>query len=371
MKISICSLFPEYFTSALSCSTLGRALRGGQLEIALIDYRQFVGAANRRADDRPYGGGPGMILRPEVLTRAFRAAEISANSHTIFLTATGRPLTAQLARHLSHIQHIVLICGHYEGIDQRALDQCVDEEISIGDFVLSNGCPAALVLCDAIARFLPGVLGRSESAQVDSFEGGLLEGPQFTRPALFEGKEVPRVLLSGDHGQIAKWRQESALEKTRRNRPDLLERLQFPADGGRADRIEEGAESKELCARALVIQLVSRDLQKCRNWYAHIWPFQWSWRSRNLAHVDLANFRLQLKRVESLRGEIAANREIGFCADLTRELFQVVLTRARAFIAAGSPDVQISHGDQNESGKARVAARDPEGRCWLWSCEKA
>jgi tRNA (guanine37-N1)-methyltransferase len=211
MIIDVLSLFPEYFESPLRVSILKRAQKKRLLSIHLID---------RKVDDRPYGGGPGMVLMPGPVTQAIRSCK-REDSHVIYLTPQGTPLNAQTCERLAHYPHLVLVCGHYEGIDERVIDEEVDEEVSIGDYVLTNGCIAALVLIDGVARFIPGVLGAAEGVWQDSFQEGILEAPLYTRPPIFEGKKVPEVLLSGNHKEIAEWQKAQALQRTRRKRPDL------------------------------------------------------------------------------------------------------------------------------------------------------
>jgi tRNA (guanine37-N1)-methyltransferase len=220
LKIDILSLFPGYFQGPLDESLIKQARNQGILDIQLIDIRDFADNKWRRVDDRPYGGGPGMVLTPEPVAKAIRSVK-KADSHVIYLTPQGTPLCAEKCRQLAQREHLVLLCGHYEGIDERVLQKEVDEEISIGDYVLTNGCLAAIVLVDAVARFVPGVIGNELAAEEDSFEKGILDCPHYTRPEVFEGERVPDVLLSGNHKQIADFRLKQALIKTKRVRPDL------------------------------------------------------------------------------------------------------------------------------------------------------
>lgn len=225
MDIDILSLFPEYFNSPLNESILKRAQEKGFLNIRHVQIRDFAMDKHRKVDDRPYGGGPGMVLKPEPVIGALRSVR-RATSHVIYLSAQGELLTAEKCRSLAKKEHLVLLCGHYEGVDERAIEE-VHDQISIGNYVLTNGGLAALVVIDALARFIPGVLGDPESADADSFEvsrEGLLDCPHYTRPQIFEGKEVPEVLQNGDHQKIAKWRWEMALKKTSQTRPDLYQR---------------------------------------------------------------------------------------------------------------------------------------------------
>lgn len=223
MKLDVLSLFPQYLEGPLKESILKRAIEGGLLDIDLINIRDYCKDRYRQVDDRPYGGGPGMVLMPGPVVRAVRDCK-SPVSKTLYLSPKGKRLTSKKAEELAQQEHLILLCGHYEGIDERALQLEVDEEISIGDYVLTNGCLAALVLIDALARFVPGVLGHEESAKQDSFESGMLDCPHYTRPQEFEGQAVPEVLLSGNHSKIEEWRKNSALEQTLKKRPDLIKR---------------------------------------------------------------------------------------------------------------------------------------------------
>lgn len=226
MHFDILSLFPGYFQGPFDESVIGRAKKQGIIGIRLMDIRDFADNKWRRVDDRPYGGGPGMVLSPEPVAKALRKAKLDAlalghKPRVIYLSPQGSPLTAEKCRSLASYPYLILLAGHYEGIDERVLEQEVDEEISIGDYVLTNGGIAAIVIVDAVSRFVPGVLGDSESVEQDSYEGGLLDCPHYTRPEEFEGKMVPPVLLSGNHQKIEEWRRQAKLEKTARVRPDL------------------------------------------------------------------------------------------------------------------------------------------------------
>jgi len=219
--IDILSLFPHYFTGPFDESIIKRAKENGLAEIRLTDIRDFSENRHRKVDDRPYGGGPGMVMMAEPVVNAIRHVKTS-EAHVVYLSPQGKVLTAAKSRQLSKEKHLILLCGHYEGIDQRILDLEVDEEISIGDYVLTNGCLAAIVLVDAVLRFVPGVLGHEHAADEDSFENGILDCPHYTRPEVFEGLAVPTVLLGGNHKEIANWRKDQALKKTMNTRPDLL-----------------------------------------------------------------------------------------------------------------------------------------------------
>ena len=220
MIFDLLSLFPEYFETPLSLSMLKRAQQKGLIEIRAINIRDFSeDPKHQRVDDRPYGGGPGMVLCPQPVVSAIRSVK-REKSRVIYLSAQGSKLTAAKCATLAKEEHLVLLCGHYEGIDERAIKE-VDEEISIGDYVLTNGCVAALVLIDAVSRFIPGVVGHPDAVEQDSFQNGIFDAPHFTGPKVFEGQEVPNVLLSGNHAEIARWREQMARTKTMRVRPDL------------------------------------------------------------------------------------------------------------------------------------------------------
>ena len=220
MDIDILSLFPEAFDGPLDASMIKRARQLGLLNIQMVDLREFGEGKHRRVDDRPYGGGPGMVLMAPPLCEALKKVK-RANSRVVHLSPQGSQLNAAKCQELAEMDHLILLCGHYEGIDERVIEREVDEEISIGDFVLTNGALAAMVVVDALARFVPGVLGHPEAASQDSFQNGIFDCPHYTRPEVFQGMQVPSVLLGGNHREIEKWRRERALEKTRRQRPDL------------------------------------------------------------------------------------------------------------------------------------------------------
>lgn len=221
MIIDILSLFPEYFEGPFSVSILKRAIEKGLIEIRHTNIRDFATGRHQKVDDRPFGGGPGMVLMPEPVAAAIRSKR-QGDSLVIHLSPQGRPLTAKICEELALAAHLVLVCGHYEGVDQRVIDQDVDQEISIGDYVLTNGCLAAIVLVDAVVRFVPGVLGNREAAARDSFQNGMFDAPQYTVPRDFEGIPVPEVLLGGNHALIQQWREQEAEKNTRRVRPELF-----------------------------------------------------------------------------------------------------------------------------------------------------
>jgi len=223
MRIDILTLFPDLFGGFLDGSLLGEARRTGLVEIRLTNIRDFAPGVHRQVDDRPYGGGPGMLLMPGPVVECVEAVQRQAPAgHLVMLTPGGRRLDQSAVERLADHDRLVLLCGRYEGFDDRVRETLRPEEISIGDYVLSGGEVAAMVVVDAVARLVPGVLGHEESARQDSFSGSdrLVEGPQYTRPREFRGLKVPEILLSGDHGRIATWRREQALDATRRHMAD-------------------------------------------------------------------------------------------------------------------------------------------------------
>ena len=222
MEFDILTLFPGIFTGPLDESILKRARENGLVQVRVHNLRDFTHDKHRVVDDRPYGGGPGMLMKPEPIFEAVEKLQ-RPESSVVLMTPQGRPFTQSLAGQFASQPHLIIICGHYEGVDERVRAALVDEEISIGDYVLTNGALAAAVVVDAVTRLLPGAIGHEQSAADDSFATGLLEGPQYTRPPEFRGMRVPDVLLSGDHGEVAKWRAAESQQRTRERRPDLLE----------------------------------------------------------------------------------------------------------------------------------------------------
>ena len=219
MKFDVLTLFPEMFSS-LEESIIGKAREKGLIEINLINIRDFSKDKHKKVDDTPYGGGAGMVMMPDVVYDAYSSIQ-DKNAKVIYMSPQGKVLNQEKVQELSKEETLILLCGHYEGIDQRVLDEIVDEEISIGDYVLTGGELPAMVLIDAVSRYVKGVLNE-ESTQEESFSNNRLEYPQYTRPEVFRGKRVPEVLLSGHHGNIKKWRDEQSLEITKIKRPDLL-----------------------------------------------------------------------------------------------------------------------------------------------------
>ncbi|MBE7052775.1 MAG: tRNA (guanosine(37)-N1)-methyltransferase TrmD [Ruminococcaceae bacterium] len=224
MKFDVLTLFPKMFDDVLSESILGRAKEKGIIEYNAINIRDFANNKHNRVDDYPYGGGRGMVMQAPPIYDAYKSItkDLNYKPHVIYMSPKGSVLSQKKAIELSKMEHIVILCGHYEGIDQRVLDKIVDEEISIGDYVLTGGELPAMVLIDTVSRMIDGVLSNEESFTDESHFNGLLEYPQYTRPPEFEGEKVPDVLLSGNHALIKKWREEKSIEITKKNRPDML-----------------------------------------------------------------------------------------------------------------------------------------------------
>ncbi len=221
MEFDLLTLFPRILEGPLDESILKRAREKDLVKIRIHNVRDFTHDKHRVVDDKPYGGGPGMLMKPEPIFEAVESVR-REDSRVILMTPQGRRLDQDAAQRLTAYSHLVVICGHYEGVDERVREALVDEEMSIGDYILTNGALAAAVLVDAVTRLLPGVLGDDESATRESFSDGLLEYPQYTRPMDFRGMKVPEVLVSGDHAAIARWQQEQASRRTREQRPDLI-----------------------------------------------------------------------------------------------------------------------------------------------------
>ncbi|MCB9771204.1 MAG: tRNA (guanosine(37)-N1)-methyltransferase TrmD [Candidatus Omnitrophica bacterium] len=222
MRFDIITIFPEMFSGVVNESIVKRAQEKKRVVIRIHDLRDYTHDNHRKVDDRPFGGGPGMVMMPEPIFDAMKKIKGAKKAHVILTCAGGTQFTQIKAQELSKKKNIIMICGHYEGVDERVREELVDESISIGDYVLTGGELPAMVMIDAITRLLPGVLGKEESLTFESFQNGLLEYPQYTRPADYKGKKVPKVLLSGNHQDIEAWRQSQALKRTQKYRPDIL-----------------------------------------------------------------------------------------------------------------------------------------------------
>jgi tRNA (guanine37-N1)-methyltransferase len=224
VRFDLLTLHPEMCRGPLEHSIVGRACSAGHIEIAVHDIRAFAEDKHGTADDAPYGGGSGMVMKVDVVDRALESVR-DEDAYVVLMAASGTPFTHEVAQQLASKKHLVLLCGHYEGVDERVREHLVDTSVSIGDYVLTGGELAAMVIVDATARLVPGVLGNAESLKEESFSGGLLEYPQYTRPRTYRSWDVPEVLLSGHHERISAWRQKHALDRTREIRPDLLAKV--------------------------------------------------------------------------------------------------------------------------------------------------
>ena len=251
MRIDILSLFPQIFKEPFNTGIFQRAVANGLIEVNICNIRDYTHDKHRIVDDYPYGGGAGMVLKPEPIFEAVEqikkeAATEEEELSIILLTPQGRPFSQTVAQELSHYRHLILICGHYEGIDERVHQHLATDEISIGDYVLSGGEPAAMVVVDAVVRLLPGVLGSEDSLKDDSYTDGLLEYPQYTRPAVFREWTVPDVLLSGNHAQIARWRREQSIIRTLKRRPELLDKAKLNSEERQlVNLVTEGRSAKD------------------------------------------------------------------------------------------------------------------------------
>jgi tRNA (guanine37-N1)-methyltransferase len=231
MRFDVLTIFPRMFSAYLDEGVLGRAVKQALVDVRLVNIRDFAKDAHRTTDDRPYGGGEGMVMKPGPIHRALQSVErVTGRSMTVLLSPQGEAFNQSTAWELSRWDQVILICGRYEGVDERIRESCIDRELSIGDYVLSGGELGALVIIEAVSRLIPGVLGGERSHLEDSFENGLLEYPQYTRPRVFGSKTVPPVLLSGDHEKIRLWRRKESLKRTLKRRPDLLSKAGLSAE---------------------------------------------------------------------------------------------------------------------------------------------
>lgn len=243
----VLTLFPEMIQQTLSHSIMGRAQKEGHISVEAINIRDYTLNKQKHVDDYPYGGGAGMVMQAQPIYDAYQSiAEKAKGARVVYMTPQGRPFTQRIAEELSKEENLVFLCGHYEGIDERIIEEIVTDEISLGDFVLTGGELAAITIIDAVSRLVPGVLGKEDSFADESFSDGLLEYPQYTRPPVFHGKEVPEILLSGHHAKIAKWRREQSLIRTVKKRPDLLETAELTAKERQfVERLQEELQETE------------------------------------------------------------------------------------------------------------------------------
>ncbi len=275
MKFKILTLFPEMIAPVIAQSILGRAVQAGHIDIEIINIRDYAQNKHKNTDDYPFGGGAGMVMMPQPVMDAIRANS-DPGTRRIYMSPRGRTLTQRIVEEYAKCDSLLFLCGHYEGVDQRALDACIDEELSIGDYVLTGGELGAMVAVDAVSRLIPGVLGSEESGADESFTMGLLEYPQYTRPAEYEGMRVPDVLLGGNHADICAWRREEALRITRARRPDLLTTAPLTDDDRAslarmdfADRITDALRAQGVHAARMEF---FAEKQYAKEWFSHIVP---------------------------------------------------------------------------------------------------
>ena len=275
MKIKILTLFPEMIEPMISGSILGRAIKAGHLDVELINIRDYTQNKHKNTDDYPFGGGAGMVMMPQPVVDAIEA-HAEPGMRRIYMSPRGRTLNQKIVEEYAQCDSLLFLCGHYEGVDQRALDMCIDEELSIGDYVLTGGELGALVTVDAVARLIPGVLGCDESSQDESFSMGLLEYPQYTRPADFRGMKVPEVLLGGVHKDIEAWRRREALEITRKRRPEMLDTAPLTDDDRECLKKMAAAEKiiAELAEKGVSARRADmfEEVQFPREWINHFVP---------------------------------------------------------------------------------------------------
>ncbi len=230
MKFSVLTLFPEMFESVLGESIIGRALKDGIIETEYVNIRDFSKGNYRRVDDYPYGAGGGMVMQPAPIYDAYKSVIREGKPYVIYMSPQGSVFNQEKAREIAKMEHVVLLCGHYEGVDERVIEEIVDEELSVGDYVLTGGELPAMIVIDAVSRMIEGVLDSNETMEVESHYNGLLEYPQYTRPYEFMGRKVPEVLLSGHHKNIEKWRREQSLIRTKLKRPDLIKKASLTSE---------------------------------------------------------------------------------------------------------------------------------------------
>lgn len=235
MRFDVITIFPKSFAPVLSESIVKRAQEKKKAVIKIHDLRDYTADKHHKVDDRPFGGGPGMVMGAQPVFDAVKKIQGKRKAKVVLMCPTGKPLTQNLARKLARLKHVIIICGHYEGVDERIREKLVDESISVGDYVLTGGELPAMILIDCVVRLLPGVLGKSQSLSVESFEDNLLEYPQYTRPANFRGMPVPNVLLSGNHENINQWRTKQSIERTKKLRPDLFKKYQESKKNSKKD----------------------------------------------------------------------------------------------------------------------------------------
>lgn len=350
MKVHILSLFPDYFRGPFDESMIKRAREAGLLQLDLVNIRDYAVGKHRRVDDRPYGGGPGMVLMADPVAKAIRDVKQS-KSHVVLLSPKGQALSAEKGRELASREHLILLCGHYEGFDQRVIDSEVDEQVSIGDYVLTNGCLSAIVLLDVLLRFIPGVLGHEKGAEQDSFEDGLLDCPHYTRPVCWEGKSVPEVLLGGHHGDIERWRRQQSLELMRYSRPDLFARYM-------AGKEEASTKEASSDCREMEIQLFVRVLKKSLDFYKKGLGLSVCTKEPYSARVQVGSSFLRLvegSKEESVQESLPLTLQLKVEKAEELRILAARLTRMGIAIESNHSEGQFSE----------LICQDPDGVSWV------
>lgn len=361
MLIDILSLFPEYFSGPFDQSMIKQAVKKGILNIRLTDIRDFAEDKHKRVDDRPYGGGPGMVMKAPPVAKAIKSVA-TEKSHVVYVSPKGIPLTAEKCRALAEHDHVVFLCGHYEGVDQRVIDLDVDEEISIGDFVLTNGCLAAIVIIDALVRFVPGVLGHQDAAGEDSFEQGILDCPHYTKPEVYEGLKVPQVLLEGHHEKIKEWRKAAALDLTRKRRPDLWIRYLASSSPISFDKKRKKNTLLSMIDNEQVPQLdftlTVEDLAKSLKFYCTVMGFAVNKQSPDKALMMLGHQKITLVQAR----DKLDSPSVTFQWQVSDE---TILQNAAEWAIRSTKGQVIVDGNQQIAG---IEIQDPDG--YLWSLSR-
>lgn len=358
MRVVLLSLFPGYFASPLATSLIGKAQGSGLVNIELVDIRDYATGPHQAVDDRAYGGGPGMVLMAEPVASALRDVtsrpeEATYRRRVVYMSPQGAPLTAKRCRELATYDELVILCGHYEGVDERIIDAFVDEEVSIGDYVLTNGCLSALVLLDATVRLIPGVVGKEASTREDSFEEGIFDHPHYTRPKVWEGRSVPDLLLSGDHDEVARWRRAKALEKTSCVRPDLLLRYRMRE---REDEPVKG-DIGDCKARVEALTLPVASLKKTKRFYRDCLRWKPLVESSDRLLFSLGGTQ-QLIFVEE-GGELGQRRGMIFTIPShAMRLDKGLIARASGYL--------MGEGEKREEFE-KIWWEDPDGYRWVFS----
>ncbi|MDF2577533.1 MAG: trmD [Chlamydiales bacterium] len=360
MRIDIVSLFPNYFQGPFDESIIRRAKQQSLIDINLVNIRNFADNKHNRVDDRPFGGGPGMVLMAPPVVKALDSVR-SSQAKVIYLSPQGAVLTAQKCQQLALDKHLILLCGHYEGIDQRVVDHYVDEEISIGDYVLTNGCLAAIVLVDSVVRFIPGVLGDERAAEYDSFQKGILDCPHYTVPLDYNGHLVPDELRLGNHKHIEAWRHAAAIEKTARNRPDLMAR--YILEQQSSDNNSETDQSLALDEKQIQLHatLFVRQLQESLRFYRRLLRFEVIEKSEGKVILTCGIHKIQLIEKQFSQEDNLNSRQEAIWLEVEVKNSLYFQTIAKNLVSLQQDGIsRIDH-----QAKA-IYCRDPDAHNWCF-----